>query len=687
MSAAADDRRTPVERVIDALAAAGCNPKERAGGKWSARCPVSESHARGDRNPSLEVAEGNNGCALITCHGMACTWAMVARRLSLAPGDLFPPKPVSTMGRRELLREYHYRALDGTHVLTVQRWREADGAKSFLRTPKGVRDVPLYNAPEVAATIARGGIVVLPEGERDAESATAAWAHLGGVGTTNVGGAGKWSPAYTEALRGADVVIIADNDTAGRGHADMVAIHLDGVASRVRVLLPAEGHKDLTDHLGAGLGIDELVPLAAAPEPPEEASADDDDDDWAPIDVLVVARRMEAGEWKPALPTVLAVAGSSPLFYPARLNSLFGESGGGKTWIVMLAIIEQLKLGVRVLLIDYEDNVAGTVERLLLLGATLDDLALLTYVSPVTGLVRGVESAVASGTEYSLIVLDSTGEAMAAGGIDGNSDSEAAQWFALLKTLMRATGDPAIVVLDHIPKAADVPSAYAIGSQRKRAAITGASYRVDTVKPFAKGRSGRLKLVVAKDRMGTRPSTSTAAVVDVDAEDGLTFSLHLSEAQEAEARGERFRPTVLMERLSRWLEINTRQPKSAVLSAVSGKAKHLRDGLDLLVEEGFVEIVAGERNALLCVSRRAFRADAETPQPVDNSVSDGSPSAPAGPRSRYVPELGPELRPLGPLPEGGPRRAGGGGTHDLCPAETDQGDPPVDNLDGDPWGF
>jgi hypothetical protein len=54
--------------------------------------------------------------------------------------------------------------------------------------------------------------------------------------TCNPGGAGKWSSEYSEYLRSADVVIIADNDKAGRNHAQQVARALHGIAKRVRVL-------------------------------------------------------------------------------------------------------------------------------------------------------------------------------------------------------------------------------------------------------------------------------------------------------------------------------------------------------------------------------------------------------------------------------------------------------------------
>jgi hypothetical protein len=71
-------------------------------------------------------------------------------------------------------------------------------------------------------------------------------------------------------LRGADVVIVADKDAPGRAHAAAIAADLDGKAKSVVVLEAAEG-KDVTDHLGAGRSLDELVPARTVePLPPQQ---------------------------------------------------------------------------------------------------------------------------------------------------------------------------------------------------------------------------------------------------------------------------------------------------------------------------------------------------------------------------------------------------------------------------------
>jgi hypothetical protein len=74
-------------------------------------------------------------------------------------------------------------------------------------------------------------------------------------------GAGKWRPEYVDSLAGAArVIVVADADKPGRDHARQVVTSLRGKVGEVGAFEPAVG-KDVSDHLDAGRGLDELVPL------------------------------------------------------------------------------------------------------------------------------------------------------------------------------------------------------------------------------------------------------------------------------------------------------------------------------------------------------------------------------------------------------------------------------------------
>lgn len=372
----------------------------------------------------------------------------------------------------------------------------------------------------------------------------------------------------------------------------------------------------------------------------------DDGDDWSPVDVAEIARAIRAGEYEPELPEILEVADGKPLFYYGRSNLVFGSPGGGKTWIALAAVAERLRAGENVLFVDYEDSAAGTAERLVRLGVTDTELELLDYRSVATSLQYGYPTLDLE-TPYRLIVLDSTGEALAAAGINPNDDGEVAGFMSIVKRLTRRKEAPAVILLDHVPKSSDNPHGAPIGSQRKLAAATGSAYRCDTKISPAKGKRGRLRLVTAKDRLGHRAKGATAAEIDVaDSADGSTIELtfHLTEAQVAEKEGKPFRPTHLMQRISEYLESLPGQGPGVrgIEKAVTGSNEHLRTGLERLVEEGYVRRTnlggsAGFAHVLEKPYREDVPVDDRTVDPVDNysqgtlesdSVSTVSPRVP-----------------------------------------------------------
>ncbi len=163
-----------------------------------------------------------------------------------------PPK-VSAM--------YEYQDEEGQFLFAVERlvpkgfrqWRPDDNGGRIFNM-NGIERM-LYRLPQVIAAVKAGKWILVVEGEKDVTSLEG----IDRIATTNVGGAGKWLPQYNEVLRGAKVAIISDADDPGRRHALAVACELEGVAKEVRLYEPAPPHKDVSDHLKAGLTIKQLV--------------------------------------------------------------------------------------------------------------------------------------------------------------------------------------------------------------------------------------------------------------------------------------------------------------------------------------------------------------------------------------------------------------------------------------------
>ena len=77
---------SPVENLVERLHA------KRSGDGWKAKCPIHD-----DREPSISIREGRDGCALLKCHA-GCETNDVLAAIGLKPRDLFgkngsqPPK-------------------------------------------------------------------------------------------------------------------------------------------------------------------------------------------------------------------------------------------------------------------------------------------------------------------------------------------------------------------------------------------------------------------------------------------------------------------------------------------------------------------------------------------------------------------------------------------------------------------
>ncbi len=228
---------------------------------WKALCP-----AHNDRKPSLKVDEGEGGKVLVKCFA-GCRTEDIVAAIGLNMSNLYP-EPEQ---KRKVIAAYDYKDASGKLLFQVCRTvdkrffqRRPDGKGGWINGLGDVKPV-LYRLPEVLKAVQRGETVFIPEGEKDVDNL----ARLGLAATTAPMGAGKWRDYYSGWLKGANVVILPDNDEPGRKHAQQVAQSIHGKAASVKVLelpsLPEKG--DVSDWLATGGTKEELLRLAAeAPE-------------------------------------------------------------------------------------------------------------------------------------------------------------------------------------------------------------------------------------------------------------------------------------------------------------------------------------------------------------------------------------------------------------------------------------
>jgi hypothetical protein len=393
---------------------------KRRGDGWIAKCP-----AHDDAHASLSVSASSGGELLAFCHA-GCTFELI---IAAVPA---PPRQ-----ERVVDAVYPYQDENGQTLVEVVRYRpkdfrqrKADGTWSV----NGVRKVP-YRLPELLASTKPG--VVIVEGERDVDRLAA----LGIVATCNPGGAGKWRDEFADYLRGKQVVIIPDNDPAGRAHAADVARSLDAIAD-VRLLeldLPPKG--DVSTWLDAGGSFDELRRrlVDAQPFPYGEFGPATSPEPSRPETVSIGDRT--AADLRHGLPPAQLVDAFLTAEGP---TVVYARGGTGKGMFACWLITRLVGDGHVVMVLDYEGHEREWGSRLRGLGLDADGLTRVPYRAPFgpdwtapTGALSVVADAVRQDAErlgVSYVVVDSYTTATSNGDTMGGEQA-AREYFSALSRI------------------------------------------------------------------------------------------------------------------------------------------------------------------------------------------------------------------------------------------------------------
>jgi hypothetical protein len=270
--------------------------------------------------------------------------------------------------------------------------------------------------------------------------------------TTNPGGAGKWRAEYSEHLRGQDVVVLPDNDQAGKANGQSIALSLRGIAGRVRVLdLPGLGPKgDVINWLTAGGTADELMRLV------------DQTPDWQPPtgDRLILTSGEFVGSF---LPPDYLIDG---LMQRRYFYSMTAPTGAGKTCIAM-RIVAHVALGLdiggrsvergRVLFFAGEnpDDVrARWIKLCEEMGQKPEtmDVFFLPGALPITTdeIRRRIDAEAQTRGPFGLVIVDTSAAYFR--GDDENSNAQLGEHARKLRSLVELPGGPTVVVTCHATK-------------------------------------------------------------------------------------------------------------------------------------------------------------------------------------------------------------------------------------------
>jgi hypothetical protein len=475
------------ERLIDALREHGCQVIDNGHGSARAQCP-----AHDDTNPSLSL-KAIDGRVLLYCHACGHSGTPdIAAALGLAMADLFDDR-----------RGRDYRYPGG--LIVSRYYCKGSSSKHFAQ--KGDKtDRSLYGAQHITPDTK---VIVAVEGEQDVDAARS----IGVIAVSAKGGAGKaaksdWSPCH-----GYPVLVVADKDEPGRAHAADVAAILDGHVPALRIFEPAQGCKDLADHIAAGFGLHELVPLAEAARNGAELG-----DEFVTVTLSAVTPEPVTWLWPDRLPA-------------AKLVNLDGDPGLGKSTLALTfaAIVSTGGLWPDgtvceypgdVVLLSAEDGIADTiVPRADAAGAKLtrihavqgvpipgEDHALrLPTLADIAQLRRLVEA-----TAARLVIVDVL-MAYLPGGTDSHKDQDIRAVLARLAALADATG-ATVLLLRHLNKAKGADPLYRGGGS---IGIVGAARAAMLVAPDPDDPDRRV-LAWSKSNLAPTPDSLAYRLIDTE---------------------------------------------------------------------------------------------------------------------------------------------------------------------------
>lgn len=238
------------------------------------RCP-----AHLDDKPSLTITEVP-GRVVLHCHA-GCDYRDILDAVGLGPKDLLlTPSHYAekawtfggSLGNATVIYDYYdhdgeyaYSKLrDASKRIRYGLVKYDDYGRPLSMTP-GTKNKSryLYNAAAMQYSIenAPEKPIYYVEGEKDADTLI-----MQGLTAVTAGGTGDWKKAFAEQFKGASVVILPDNDGAGRKLADQVAADIKRVCSRYKIVQTSQEPKgDVTDYLASdGVTLDDLKTLVDA---------------------------------------------------------------------------------------------------------------------------------------------------------------------------------------------------------------------------------------------------------------------------------------------------------------------------------------------------------------------------------------------------------------------------------------
>ena len=331
-----------------------------------------------------------------------------------------------------VVQKYDYRDADGDLKFQVQRFMPKDfrprvpngngGWYSGKGCMDGVEMIP-YRLPEMLDA----DEVILVEGEKDVDALIDA----GFVATTKSGGSGGWKPELNKYFEGKNIIVIPDNDDAGRKTARNSASALVGVAASVRfadICAGLQPKADVSDYLEANSVAELQDLLEKAPVYVPEKS----------VSVRDVFKTLEAKEIEAVIAADDFV---EELLISGQMSVVYGPSGCGKTFFAadlalhvahgrswrgrdvtqggVLYIAAEGAYGIRNRIVAFQNHFGGDAPPLAVLPTSVN---FFDSEEDIERLIATIEAKAADYGGVSLVVVDTLARVLAGGNENSGED-------------------------------------------------------------------------------------------------------------------------------------------------------------------------------------------------------------------------------------------------------------------------
>lgn len=238
------------------------NNVKRKGNSIMVSCPCHK-----DSKPSLSLSF-SNGKTLIYCHA-GCKTEDIVDAIGLELSDLWIDGKVAKQQKNwkdklganvEVLYNYgeYYKVRFKDKKILYGYVKDNE---FIFGMPAGVHKT-IYNLDRISNAIKKGYSVYICEGEKDVDTLSNM-----GYSACTMGGCGDWRKEFAQHFKGADVILLPDNDEPGQEVMQQIKKDLKYYAHRIRVVkTSAAPHGDVTDWINEGHIKAELKELINNPD-------------------------------------------------------------------------------------------------------------------------------------------------------------------------------------------------------------------------------------------------------------------------------------------------------------------------------------------------------------------------------------------------------------------------------------